>query len=112
MKTRFLSLTLASLFSFSAHASLTDFMAQVLAHPEVIKISKTFEDKNFDDLLKIERTAVYRCPACFDFELTFRRVQVGGYLDEKVKIRTEGSFDEEGKMTLNVKKLRNKDDSI
>ena len=66
--------------AFAATSSL-NFMQIVVSSDAAKELAEAAASEGFSELVKVERTAVYRCPGCFDYELTFRQYADGVELE-------------------------------
>jgi hypothetical protein len=71
-----LALSAAALPAFATSPMLpryTDlrFMQAVVNSEAADEVTNEMSARGYSRLVKVERTAIYRCPGCFDYELSF-----------------------------------------
>ncbi|HAZ12978.1 MAG: hypothetical protein A2X86_09320 [Bdellovibrionales bacterium GWA2_49_15] len=76
-----------SLPTFAGLSSL-DVVKSVVNSKAVKELSLDAAAEGYTDFAKVEKTATYRCPGCFDYSLTFRQMTMGGHVDLVKKVST------------------------
>lgn len=89
------------LIGSQAFSATTSLIASMLNNQTILKMDESLSQKKNMQLMKIEQIAVYRCPNCYDFKLTYSGMNdVKKTHTEKI-IQVRGNPDNSLAVTIN-----------
>ena len=92
----------AMIFTTTAMASSLLVMKEVVMSEAAKEATQKMAAEGYQQLQKVELSATYRCPGCFDYTMTFSKVTEQGKVQNKTAVLTTTGF---GKLKVGIKEL-------